>query len=281
MITAITIPGDNEPSKYEIHATGTDDCKIRTILGSQEVKWQISFPSEEVQQKWLVSLRVACNFAVNWPKRDEIDRLKDLARKMRSNVDARMRFHRFKLFSRCFVGRRAVRWIVKYEGCTPNEACIVGQKMLNLGLFQHITNEHVFCNKKLFYQFPSSFDHLTAPRDSGLFPQTSPRRAAVAEKEREKGEGGDRERGERGEEEVQEDERGLLRKLSMGNEDLVQVRYSPPFLFLFILISALTADTSQVFFITSSVLLVSLLRVTRIHYAEMNMNSFLLAVSLR
>lgn len=157
-------------SKFEIHLTGTDDCKIRTILGSQEVKWQISFPSEEVQQKWLISLKYACDFAGNWPKKEEIDRLKDLARKMRSNVDARMRFHRFKLIPRCFIGQRAIKWIMKYEGCSVSDATIVGQKMLNLGLFQHITNEHVFCNKKLLYQFPNSFDHISSIRKMGLFP---------------------------------------------------------------------------------------------------------------
>ena len=168
-VTPIKIIGEsNELSKYEIHISGTDDCKVRTILGNQEVKWQISFPSEEVQQQWLVSLKNACDFAANWPKKDEIDRLKDLARKMRSNVDARMRFHRFQLLPRCFVGRRAIRWIVKYEGCTPVQATIIGQKMLNLGLFQHITNEHAFCNRKLLYQFPNSMDSTTSRR-SNLF----------------------------------------------------------------------------------------------------------------
>ena len=164
-MTAITTTTEgSDISKFEIHISGTDDCKIRTVLGSQEVKWQISFPSEEMQQKWLISLKYACDFAGNWPKKDEIVRLKDLARKMRNNVDARIHFHRFKLIPRCFVGLRAIKWIMKYEGCSASEATAVGQKMLSLGLFQHITNEHVFCNKKLLYQFSDSFDHISSVR---------------------------------------------------------------------------------------------------------------------
>ena len=170
-VTAITTTAEgSDISKFEIHITGTDDCKVRTILGSQEVKWQISFPSEEMQQKWLISLKYACDFAGNWPKKDEIDRLKDLARKMRNNVDARMHFHRFKLIPRCFVGLRAIKWIMKYEGCTAAEATAIGQKMLNLGLFQHITNEHVFCNKKLLYQFSDFLDHMSSARQVDSLP---------------------------------------------------------------------------------------------------------------
>jgi hypothetical protein len=192
--------------------SGTDDCKIRTILGSQEVKWLISFPSEDVQQKWLLALKNACDFAGNWPKRDEIDRLKDLARKMRGNVDARMRFHRFKLIPRCFVGRRAIRWIVKYEGCTAYQATVIGQKMLNLGLFQHITNEHVFCNKKLLYQFPINFDQVQIPKNSGPHPVILTSRNSSQSLFNDPGA------------EIAKDDRVLMRKMSMNTEELVQVR---------------------------------------------------------
>ena len=212
---AVTTPGaSSDLSKYEIQVSGTDDCKIRTILGSQEVKWLISFPSEEVQQKWLLALRNACDFAGNWPKKDEIHRLKDLARKMRSNVDARMRFHRFKLIPRCFVGRRAIRWIVKFEGCTAYQATVIGQKMLNLGLFQHITNEHVFCNKKLLYQFPINFDQVQIPKNSGLHPiiPNSPTSWTSSQSLFNDSLG-----------EIAKDDRVLMRKMSMNTEELVQV----------------------------------------------------------
>ena len=214
MSAVTTVGTPNDLFKYEIHVSGTDDCKIRTILGSQEVKWLISFPSEEVQQRWLVALENACDFAGNWPKKDEIERLKDLARKMRSNVDARMRFHRFKLISRCFVGRRAIRWIVKYEGCTASQATIIGQKMLNLGLFQHITNEHVFCNKKLLYQFPNNFDHVQTPKNSGGHPLLT----SLASRSSSHSILGDV--GVEG----MKDDRILMRKMSMNTEELVQVK---------------------------------------------------------
>ena len=146
------------PWKHIITISGYDDSKQKR----DEIRWQIAFPSEEVQQKWLVALQKARLFGVSWPNRDEIVRLIDLAKKMRSNVDAKRRIHRFKLYPRCFIGSRAVRWIVKYEGCSSSQAMIFGQKMLSLGLIKHITDEHVFCNKKLLYQFPTSLDPFGA-----------------------------------------------------------------------------------------------------------------------
>ena len=213
-MAAVTTAGaSGDFAKYDIHVSGTDDCKIRTILGSQEVKWLISFPSEELQQKWLVALKYACDFAANWPVKEEIERLKDLAQKMKSNVDARVRFHRFKLIPRCFVGRRAIRWIVKTEGCTAYQATIIGQKMLNLGIFQHITNEHVFCNKKLLYQFSNSIDHVPSPKNNvpkelpmGLLASRSSSSSLLASAV-----------------ESSRDDRAMMRKMSMNAEELVQV----------------------------------------------------------
>jgi hypothetical protein len=219
-VIAITRSSEsNEIPQYEVHVTGIDDRKIHTVLCKQEVKWQLSFPSEEVQQNWLIALKNARNFVSNWPKKDEIDRLKDLARMMRNNVDARMRLNRFKLIPRCFVGRRAVRWIVKYEGCTASQAVVIGQKMLNLDLIQHITNEHVFCNKKLLYQFSSTFDYspssLTSPRISQKLTQnmlTSSFSRDISVEEAAK--------------EAANIEQNMMRKLSMNTEELSQVIHS-------------------------------------------------------
>lgn len=218
-VAAITTAGaSGDFAKYDIHVSGTDDCKIRTILGSQEVKWVISFPSEEVQQKWLAALKNACDFAANWPVKEEIERLKDLAQKMKSNVDARVRFHRFKLIPRCFVGRRAIRWIVKSERCTAYQATIIGQKMLNLGLFQHITNEHVFCNKKLLYQFSNNADIAHNPKSNvpkelaiDLLATRSSSSTLLESAV-----------------ESSQDDRATMRKMSMNAEELVQVQHLAP-----------------------------------------------------
>lgn len=203
---------ENETPKYEIHISGTDESKMLTILGSQEVKWQLSFPSEAVQQDWLVALKNARTFSKNWHE-DETNRLTILMKKMRNNVDARRRLFRFKLLPRCFIGRRAVRFITEYEGCTKSQAVVIGQKMLNLGLIQHISNEHVFCNKKLFYQFPmleSISDRINISHRLSSTSVSS--REARAEKN----------------EEVERMGRALIEKMSMNAEELKQVNFVLP-----------------------------------------------------
>ena len=140
--------------RYSITVTGIDDSKPQSIFSARkDVTWQLVFPSEELQKQWLHSLHNAKDFIGNWSNKDEISRLVDLARKMRAQVDPRRRIHRFKIYPRCFVSGRAVRWLMKYEGVSTSQATVLGQKMCSLGLIAHITNEHAFCNKKLVGEY--------------------------------------------------------------------------------------------------------------------------------
>jgi hypothetical protein len=200
---------ENDPPRYMINVSGTDESIRLTILGSQEVKWQLSFPSEKVQQDWLIALKNARNFSESLGK-SEVDRLEDVALKMRNNVDARIRLFRFKLLPRCFIGRRAVRFITEYEGCTKSQAVVIGQKLLNLGLIQHITNEHVFCNKKLFYQFPPIADIISPDNPPRALSTSSPRGSRISSRVENS-------------EEAERIERVLIEKMSMNTEELSQV----------------------------------------------------------
>lgn len=55
-------------------------------------------------------------------------------------------------YSRCFVGADAVEWI-QAQGHTINEAMSMGQRLLDLSMVHHVTDEHPFKNEKLFYRF--------------------------------------------------------------------------------------------------------------------------------
>jgi hypothetical protein len=211
-VTPVTISTeDNDPPRYEINVSGTDESKKLTILGSQEVKWQLSFPSEKVQQDWLVALQNARDFS-NTLEKSEVEQLEDIAHKMRNNVDACIRLFRFKLLPRCFIGRRAVLFISENQGCTKSQAVVIGQKLLNLGLIQHITNEHVFCNKKLFYQFPPISDVISPPCNPPRLPSTSSPRGSRKSFRTENNE------------ELERTERALIEKMSMNAEELSQVK---------------------------------------------------------
>lgn len=157
-----------------------------------------------------MALQSARNFS-NTLEKSELDRLEDIAYKIRNNVDARIRLFRFKLLPRCFIGRRAVLFIAENQGCSKSQAVVIGQKLLNLGLIQHITNEHVFCNKKLFYQFPPILDVISPPCNPPRLPSTfSPRgsRKSFRTESNEEGE---------------MTERGLIENMSMNAEELSQV----------------------------------------------------------
>lgn len=208
-VTPLTVSSEeNDPPRYVINVSGTDESLRLTILGGQEVKWQLSFPSGKVQQDWLIALKNARNFSESVGK-SEVDRLEDIALKMRNNVDARIRLFRFKLLPRCFIGRRAVRFISEYEACTKSQAVVIGQKLLNLGLIRHITNEHVFCNKKLFYQFPPIAD-VISPDDPSRTLFTFPRGSRISSRVENS-------------EKAERIECVLIEKTSMNTEELSQV----------------------------------------------------------
>ncbi|MEO0012475.1 MAG: hypothetical protein RLZZ535_864 [Cyanobacteriota bacterium] len=81
--------------------------------------------------------------------------LRELASNMHSErgVEIKTRRHKLMLFQRCFLGNEAVDWIVAQVKVSREDALILGQKMLDKGIFQHVSNEHQFKDEPLFYRF--------------------------------------------------------------------------------------------------------------------------------
>ena len=81
--------------------------------------------------------------------------LRQLAMEMRSEkgVEIKTRRHKLKLYQRCFLGNEAVDWIVRQTKLSREDAVIIGQKMIDKGLFHHVLDEHKFQDKELFYRF--------------------------------------------------------------------------------------------------------------------------------
>jgi hypothetical protein len=55
-------------------------------------------------------------------------------------------------YDRCFIGAEAVEWM-QAQGHTVNEAMSMGQRLIDLSMAHHVTDEHDFKNEKLFYRF--------------------------------------------------------------------------------------------------------------------------------
>ena len=68
-------------------------------------------------------------------------------------VEIKTRRHKLKLYQRCFLGNEAVDWIAKKVKVSREDAIVLGQKMIEKNVFQHVTNEHQFKDEPLFYRF--------------------------------------------------------------------------------------------------------------------------------
>lgn len=81
--------------------------------------------------------------------------LRQLAKEMRSEqgVEIKTRRHKIKLYQRCFLGSEAVDWIAAKVKLSREEAVALGQKMIEKGLFHHVSDEHPFKDDALFYRF--------------------------------------------------------------------------------------------------------------------------------
>ena len=63
------------------------------------------------------------------------------------------RNHLSKTYPRCFVGGEAVDWIMTRCGVSLGAAETVGQRLLELGVFHHVLDEHGFVEGRFFYRF--------------------------------------------------------------------------------------------------------------------------------
>lgn len=81
--------------------------------------------------------------------------LRQLAIAMHSErgVEIKTRRHKLMLFQRCFLGNEAVDWLVNQVKISREDAIVLGQKMLDKGIFQHVANEHQFKDEPLLYRF--------------------------------------------------------------------------------------------------------------------------------
>lgn len=67
------------------------------------------------------------------------------------------RQHHLLVYKKCFLGTHGVEWMIR-DGLASDieSAIILGNKMMELGLFRHVTDGHTFENRELFYRFSDS-----------------------------------------------------------------------------------------------------------------------------
>ncbi len=90
-------------------------------------------------------------------RRAELDRIDlvalEQAMRSRGGLAIEERTYLSKTYPRCFVGADAVDWLMRRCGIGLGAAETVGQRMLELGIFHHVLDEHGFVEGKFFYRF--------------------------------------------------------------------------------------------------------------------------------
>ena len=81
--------------------------------------------------------------------------IRQIASQMRSEqgVEIKTRRHKLKLYQRCFLGNEAVDWLIEKAKVSRPDALKLGQKMLDKGIFRHVTDDHHFKDESMFYRF--------------------------------------------------------------------------------------------------------------------------------
>ncbi|HXZ47889.1 MAG TPA: hypothetical protein VEG27_02660 [Usitatibacter sp.] len=77
-------------------------------------------------------------------------------------VPIQERVHLAKSYPRCFVGSEAVDWLMARYRLRLGAAETVGQRLLELGVFHHVVDEHGFVEGRYFYRFRADEEALTA-----------------------------------------------------------------------------------------------------------------------
>jgi len=153
ILTNPDLDSSNRPLKYCVEVTG------HRHIDNELERWQLVTSSEQIYNEWMEQLKKSRHNYDIAEASGEMEKLKELTKKMKDGLMIRQRLSRFKLFTRTFLGVRAVKWIMKEKQCNISQAIAIGNKLLNLGLIHHVTYEHLFNSRHLLYRFSYEIEH--------------------------------------------------------------------------------------------------------------------------
>ncbi|MCL2931881.1 MAG: mechanosensitive ion channel [Trichodesmium sp. MAG_R03] len=131
----------NSPPKAELYYPNSLQFKLKNNVSQLDI-------DEEDYAKVLAKN----SFNNQTDKNINID---TLVEKMRgpNGVSIKDRQHRWNVYSKCFVGSEAVKWLMATQKLNLNQAIPIGQLLIDRGLIHHVVDKHNFKNEYLFYRF--------------------------------------------------------------------------------------------------------------------------------
>ena len=146
----------------EAVSVSTSDCPhgynhLITVSGFQpdgkEVEWMLALPSERNHKEWVAALIEARGSSESQEACGDAAVLRDLALKMHAQLRTCDKIINFNVFRKCFAGSCATIWISNHLKCSLSTAVSIGNRLINGGFIHHVQYEHIFCDKKIYYQF--------------------------------------------------------------------------------------------------------------------------------
>jgi hypothetical protein len=85
------------------------------------------------------------------------------------------RWYHFKIYKKCFVGKRAAEWLIEQgEATSVEDTIVIGRRMVAAGLMWHVTGDHDFqVDKKLFYRFSDAVTNTSKEKNMGSVRSTN------------------------------------------------------------------------------------------------------------
>ena len=92
----------------------------------------------------------------------------ELVDEFRRHIEVQDRTYRLKTYDNCFVGEEAAQWMIDAGFAdTTQQAEVLGNLMLEAGVFHHVLRDHDFKCDYLFYRFAEDEDHGHRPSTNG------------------------------------------------------------------------------------------------------------------
>jgi hypothetical protein len=89
--------------------------------------------------------------------RDEALHTERLLVQMKEGLEVKSRRYMGSVYPECFIGSECVSWLIEKQLASSREAAVhLGNSLLELGHFQHVTGDHSLEDAYLFYRFSVS-----------------------------------------------------------------------------------------------------------------------------
>ena len=155
------------PTPYLINISG------KNLNYGKDIKLQLALPSEEAQLQWLDRLKKAKDYTAICENNGETKMLINLAEEMKEEIGISNRLYQFKIYRKCFLGSKAVRWLQKTKGFTQTQAISIGNKMIYLDIVKEVANQHMFLDKNILYQFTSDVNGISSAANTPTKPKSN------------------------------------------------------------------------------------------------------------